>query len=227
VSYELPTGVRWILLDAVSTLMFPDPPVADVYHSIAHRFGSQLTVAEIRQRFAAAFSREFGGLNRPTSEAAELARWRRVVAATLCDVPEAGGQPFELLWKHFAQGSAWRLYGDAAPVLAQLSHRGYRLGIASNFDGRLHAIVRSLQPLRYCERVFVSSEIGFSKPDGRFFQTVQGMLAAQSDQILLVGDDRINDHEGALAAGWQAVLVHRDGVAASHGHISALSELVS
>jgi putative hydrolase of the HAD superfamily len=264
VSYELPTGVRWILFDAVGTLIYPDPPVAEAYRAVALRFGLELSIATIGQRFASAVSheqnsvpgsslgphcreapasraaREAGASGKcvpredpgnekptrpPTSEPLERARWQRVVAAVFEELPSATGEPFELLWHHFAQPGAWQLFDDVAPSLAELARRGYRLGIASNFDSRLSGIARALPPLAACERVFVSSEIGFSKPDERFFSGVEQRLGTFPRQMLLVGDDAVNDHEGALAAGWHAALLHREGPPASHEHISALSEL--
>jgi putative hydrolase of the HAD superfamily len=223
--------VRWILFDAVGTLLYPDPPVAEVYHAIARQFGSQLGPSEIRERFVAQLATEFsrGDTLRgpPTSESGEYQRWRRIVAAVLHDLPNAGGQPFELLWRHFAQPSSWQLFADVPRTLATLDRRGFRLGIASNFDGRLHAIVRALPELAVSQRTFVSSEIGFSKPDPRFFAAVTAQLAARPEQILLVGDDRRNDFEGAIAAGWQAVLIERElAVSGTHGEsVSTLADL--
>ena len=222
-------SVRWILFDAVGTLIYPDPPVAEVYRGVARRFGLELSAAEIHDRFAAAFAHEFaavGSERPPTSEASERARWQRVVAAVLHELAAPAEEPFDLLWAHFARADSWRTFEDVAPTLAKLARRGVRLGIASNFDGRLHGIVQATSPLAACERVFVSSEIGFSKPDRRFFQSVQRQLNVSPDEILLVGDDVQNDQQGALAAGWRTVLVRR-GAPASGANISALSELLS
>jgi putative hydrolase of the HAD superfamily len=222
-------GVRWILFDAVGTLIYPNPPVAEAYHRVARDFQSQLTVAEIKQRFAAAFASEFHrgpGLDRPlTSEAAECERWGRVVAAVLDDVPHAAGEPFERLWQHFAQPSSWRLFDDVPAALSALAARGFRLGIASNFDNRLHRIVAGHAALGACERVFVSSEIGYSKPDRRFFGEIEKTVAVR--RILLVGDDRVNDFVGATNAGWRALLIERESGAASPGRLQSLRQLVS
>src|SRR5687768_14880222 len=157
-------GVRWVLFDAVGTLIYADPPVAEVYQAAGRKFGSRLEASEIQQRFRIAWAAEAeagSSLTRPaTSEFAELARWRQIVAAVFGDVPpESAGRLFQSLWLHFACPQSWRLYGDVEPALRGLRQRDCRLGIASNFDGRLLKIVQSLSGLAACERVFVSSQL--------------------------------------------------------------------
>jgi putative hydrolase of the HAD superfamily len=221
--------VRWILFDAVGTLIHPDPLVAVAYQSVAREFGVELDVDVIRERFTAAFSREFSaadGLAREsTSEQDEYNRWRCIVAAVLHDVPDGAGEPFERLWRHFSLPASWRLFDDVLPALKNLAGRGYRLGIASNFDRRLLAIAQAHLLLAYCEHAFISSEISFSKPDPRYFAAVLQELGVPASEILLVGDDLKNDYEGALAAGCQAVLLTRGGGPPQARTISSLAEL--
>src|SRR5437899_13853 len=149
-------GIRWILFDAVGTLIFPSPPVADVYYAAASRFGSRLTVAEIQQRFSIALEKHFAG-GCATSEPNERHRWRSIVGDVITDIPLGVDAVFEDLWQHFADPQHWRLYDDVAPTLTGLSRRGFQLGIASNFDGRLKNIIRGHSALSQCNSVFVSS----------------------------------------------------------------------
>ena len=221
-------GIRWILFDAVGTLIYAAPPVAEVYHSAGQRFGSRLPIETIRERFAAALRAERSAarcqvharmgvpapqsgvhLSRPpTSEAAERKRWRRIVATVIDDV-ENGDELFDQLWRHFAEPRHWRAYDDVPSACEALRGRGFHLGIASNFDGRLHAIVAAHPALAACEAVFVSSEIGYAKPDPRFFAAVQGRLGVSPAEIVLIGDDEVSDVAGATAAGWRAAYLDR------------------
>jgi len=207
------SGIRWILFDAVGTLIYADPPVAEVYHAAGREFGSRLSVAEIQQRFAAALRDELRTdavtLERPpTSEAYERDRWRQIVGVVIDDV-SGGEELFERLWRHFAQPQHWRLYDDVAPTLEALGSHRFRLGIASNFDSRLEAIVAAHPALAACEVVFVSSAVGYVKPDPRFFASVAERLGVSPAEIVLIGDDEVNDMEGATAAGWWAVHLDR------------------
>jgi putative hydrolase of the HAD superfamily len=205
-----PVNVRCILFDAVGTLIYADPPVSEVYHAAARRFGSRLTADEIAARFRSALADSHKCRNNPTCESHERECWRTIVSRVIDDVPDARGELFGQLWDHFAQPRHWRLFDDASPVLTALAESGLRLGIASNFDGRLRKIVAGHPPLSPCTELFLSSEIGFSKPAQQFFSTVATQLDVPPGDILLVGDDEISDVEGALAAGWHAVHINRE-----------------
>ena len=223
------TSVKVVVFDAVGTLLHADPPVAEVYHLAGWEHGSQLSPEEVSRRLRAAFAAsEAGeGLVRPaTNETLERERWRRIVTAIFDDVPDAGEGLFRTLWQHFADPAHWRLYSDAAVVIEELAARGLRLAIASNFDRRLQAIVHADRHLRRCERCFVSSEIGYPKPDRRFFAAIEAQLGLLPGEILLVGDDWTNDIEGARAAGWQTVWLQRK-VAGKPGAIGSLTEILA
>lgn len=218
-------GARWILFDAVGTLMFPEPSVAEVYYAAAARFGSRLSLAEIHRRFPLALEKGFSG-GCETSEENEHNRWRAIVAEVVNDIPQPENVEavFRQLWLHFAQPGSWRLYDDAAAALRELHGRGFRLGIASNFDGRLNRIVGGHAALGACEKVFVSSDVGYCKPDARFFRTIQDRLGVAANQIALVGDDEMCDVQAATVAGWRAI--HLDRSATRAHAIQSLYELL-
>ncbi|MBW8883252.1 MAG: HAD-IA family hydrolase [Planctomycetia bacterium] len=203
-------GVRWILFDAVGTLMYPDPPVAEVYWRAAGRFGSGLSIAEIEERFPLALERNFAG-GCATSEANERQRWRKIVGDVISDIPQHIDTVFEYLWQHFSQPRHWGLYEDVESTLGQLHCRGFQLGIASNFDARLKCIVAGHSMLAGCDVAFVSSDIGYSKPDARFFRGIQERLGVDNGQIALVGDDDVCDVQAAIAAGWRSIHLDRRG----------------
>jgi putative hydrolase of the HAD superfamily len=221
--------VKAIVFDAVGTLIHADPPVAEVYHLAGWQHGSQLGRDEITQRFRAAFTAsEAGtGLVRPaTSESLERERWRKIVASVFDDVPDPGGVLFDSLWRHFAQAEHWRLFDDAAAVLDELAGNGLRLAIASNFDRRLHAICHGHAALGLPERCFISSEVGYPKPDTRFFAAIESQLGLQPSDLLLVGDDWTNDILGARAAGWQTMWLQRKATPSAEPHIRNLLALL-
>lgn len=222
----LKPGIQWVLFDAVGTLLYPDPPVAAAYGAVAREFGSRLSPAEIAVRFPAAFQRELG-TSLATSEALERARWQQIVAAVIDDVPANHGPVFDRLWSHFAAPQNWRLFPDVGATLGKLRDRGLRLGIASNLDSRLHAIVAGQPELALVETVFVSSQVGFAKPDPRFFAEIERRLGQPPPALALVGDDELNDFQGAASAGWQSIWLRRDPHEAGSPAIRSLSELLS
>lgn len=215
--------IQAVLFDAVGTLIYADPPVAAVYRAGGLRHGIDLSEDVIRVRFGEAFAAEEAADTRFPSpridHERERQRWRRIVSAVF---PELGDteQLFSELWDYFAQPASWRLFDDVRECWDRLSASGVIPGIASNFDERLLRICRGLPPLDHCQQVFGSSQIGYRKPAPEFFRAIEASLALPADRILLVGDDWDGDYQGALAAGWQSVLLDRDG---SHSHLDAAS----
>ncbi len=201
--------VRAVVFDAVGTLLHPEPPVGAVYHAVGARHGSRLPREVVRARFHAAFARQeeadrAAGLR--TDEARELARWRAIVAEVFDDVRDLEGC-FQELYAHFASPGSWRCAAGSGGALRALAGRGLRVGIASNFDARLHGLVAGLEELASVRHVVVSSEVGWRKPSPRFFEAVCRQVGLAAPEVLLVGDDFENDYAGATAAGMGALLL--------------------
>ena len=82
-------------------------------------------------------------------------------------------------------------------------------------NGNRRAQGRKLSALRLerwfdADRMFISGEIGYHKPDVRAFQTVQDRLAVPDADIWYIGDTYENDIAGAHHAGWHTIwLNHR------------------
>lgn len=230
-------SIRVLLCDAVGTLIYPKPSASVAYHQLGQRFGSTLSVEEIEQRFRTAFGREDArdrtdssgsphGLGRmPTDEQRERARWRSIVAEVFRELPDTECKLFETLWSHFADRRHWALFDDVAELWSTMADGDLTVGIASNFDARLPRICSELPPLDQCRHVFWSAQVGYAKPSPEFFAQVQQQLAVNPQQILLVGDNPVNDFQGALAAGWHAVLLDRNGKSGEPTAISSLDQL--
>jgi putative hydrolase of the HAD superfamily len=200
-------GATAVFFDAVGTLLLPHPDVAKTYAAVAHRHGVEVDEDAIGPRFREAFRAEEAADRADgwvTSEAREVERWRRVVAAAL---PGTGEAAFVELFTHFARPSAWRLPFGAGPVFTEMAARGLVLGIASNFDRRLAAVLAGFPDLApLAGRVVISSQVGVRKPHPRFFAELAAVAGYDPGRIVLVGDDVGNDMVGATEAGLRAVL---------------------
>jgi len=205
------SGLKAVFFDAVGTLIHPEPPAAAVYARVARPLGSRLALPVITKRFQTAFARQ-EALDRAagfrTSEAREVCRWRQIVADVLDDVPDTE-VCFQELYGHFGRPEAWTCDPQAAPLLERLKERGLLLGMASNYDQRLHAVVAGKPELRLLRRVVLSSEVGWRKPAAEFFAALAGAAGVPPEAILFVGDDPQNDYSGAELAGLTAVLLDR------------------
>jgi putative hydrolase of the HAD superfamily len=220
--------VRGVVFDLVDTLMRPVPAAAEAYRLAGQQFGHNLSAEEAAVRFRKAFARqekldrEQHGLR--TSPDRERARWAEIVAEVF-PAAEPSEQLFESLWRHFALSEHWRAFSDVGPALAALGGLGLRLAIGSNFDERLHGVVRGCADLQVigADAVFDSAALGWRKPARPFFEAIEARLGLPPTALLMVGDDAYNDLAGAQSAGWQAYLVGsgrgEDGEAAGLGEL--------
>lgn len=202
-------AIRVVLFDAVGTLIHPEPAAGLVYARIGRRYGSQLAEAEIRERFKQAFAAEEEADRQNgwrTNEVREEARWRNIVTRVLDDI-EDRETCFRELYAWFARPDAWRCAPEIDHLLRGLQDLGLMTGLASNFDGRLRQVLAGLPELRSVGQVFVSAELGWRKPGTSFFSTICDQLRVTAAEVLFVGDDRINDEEGARKAGMKALLL--------------------
>jgi putative hydrolase of the HAD superfamily len=201
--------IRALFFDAVGTLIEPDPPAVEIYASVGREHGSDLAAPLIAQRFRDAFQLEEARDEASAwsvSEERERERWRNIVAHVFGD---GGGfeEIFADLWQHFSQRGAWRLAEGAGAVLQQLSRRGLVLGLASNFDRRLHAIADAMPELAPLQVRVISSEVGWRKPSPQFFQAMVRAAGHEARQTLYIGDRRDMDHDPARGAGLSALLL--------------------
>ena len=192
-------------LDAVGTLLVPAEPVPETYRRHARRFGATLLSREIDLRFQKAYSRIWSPkLSTRTSEEIEKARWRRLVHEVFQGSVRSKDLLFHALWQHYARGEAWRLAEGVEALIQHLNRKQIAWGIASNFDQRLHSVVRSFPALRGARFIFTSAELGVSK-SRVFFKRISEVLS--HDSALMIGDSLSHDIDGALQAGWQAAWI--------------------
>jgi putative hydrolase of the HAD superfamily len=197
-----------VAFDGVGTLIHPKPAAAEVYTDVGQRFGSRLTAGEIRTRLAAAFAEEErldNVCDLRTDENRELRRWQSIVSRVLDDVADPGAC-FAELFQHFARPDSWRTEPDAARLLQQLRDSGYPIALASNYDHRLRSVLAGLESMASIGVVVISSEVGWRKPAPPFFTHLTAALGVPAHAVLYIGDDPVNDYEGARQAGMQAML---------------------
>ncbi|MBH56449.1 MAG: hypothetical protein CMJ82_04620 [Planctomycetaceae bacterium] len=208
----LSSNTKIILFDAVGTVMFAQPDIAQAYVEIGGRFISGLDPQQVLTRFKDVFSTVFSAENarNAVTEESTLDAWRQVVEGTFPEFNEAGGELFEQLWSHFADGDSWRVYEDVADCFDRLQEQGFELGIASNFDRRLEQIVVNNPVLSRVQHVFHSAQLGWNKPARGFCEGITKRLEVSPNQICLVGDRLDNDIQPALAAGWQGIWIDRE-----------------
>jgi putative hydrolase of the HAD superfamily len=229
ISRESLQNVRWVVFDAVGTVIFADPPVHMAYHRIGRKHGSSVTPEEALRRFrqalAARAATTASGNELATNEDSERQFWRDVVATVLPDVSSFDAC-FDELFSHFANPRSWGCFVDVTEAIEILQSRGIQIALASNFDARLHAVIDGLSELADVRTRIVSTEVGWKKPSRQFFDSVISRCGVLADQILMIGDDRKDDVDAARAAGLRALHLDRSHRAEGNS-IATLDELAS
>jgi putative hydrolase of the HAD superfamily len=226
-------GVKAILFDAAGTLFRVRGSVGQAYATVAARHGVEVDPHDIEERFRRAFvvmpPLAFPGT--PVGELLqrELGWWQQVATAAFAGIRFANFDAFfRDLFDYFAHADAWELFADVRPALQALQARGLRLGIVSNFDGRLVGICEGLGIADTFETIVMSGRTGCAKPDPRIFGVALDRLRVAAAEAMHVGDSDNEDVKGAQAAGVRPVLIQREGaVAHSSECLNDLRELLS
>jgi putative hydrolase of the HAD superfamily len=221
-----PRDASAVVFDAVGTLIEAVPSVAEAYAGVAQRQGLATDVRAIETLFRRHFRADEAVEqleSLATDEPRERARWRRIVANVLPDLPDLE-RGFQELWEHFGRPSSWRVYADVGATLIALERAGVAIRIASNFDARLRQVVLGLPPLaRFSESLVISSEIGVRKPHPAFYAATCASLDLPPERVLWVGDDPENDVRGPRRAGSSSLLLNRNALA--HPDLPSLPRL--
>ena len=128
--------------------------------------------------------------------------------ATIGYPPEAV-DPFKHAFRA-AWGKTHTLVPGAKEMLENLQAKGYRLFAASNSFGNLQrSRLEKAGILKYFEDTYISMDIGYDKPDIRFYQEALRRCGLQAKEVLMIGDSMTTDVIGAQKAGMDALFFDR------------------
>nr|WP_275068117.1 HAD family hydrolase [Mammaliicoccus vitulinus] len=92
------------------------------------------------------------------------------------------------------------------------SHPEIQIGIITNGEKkRQWNKIKTLGLLRWFseERIFISGEIGYSKPNKKIFDFVEFKLKLIKNETYFIGDSYNNDVVGSYNAGWNAIWINK------------------
>ena len=213
--------IKAVFFDAAGTLIKPARSVGESYAAIAAKHGKEVSSTNITERFRTCFDAAprlaFPSATEDTVAALERDWWKSLVAQVF--EPWSPFVRFEEyfaeLFAYFASPNAWTLYPEVLETLTSLKERDLILDVISNFDSRLVPILYGLGAGAQFENIFVSSRVGYAKPDGRIFNAALSCHGLAPAQALHVGDSEINDLSGANQAGIKGILVERGKTSAA------------
>jgi putative hydrolase of the HAD superfamily len=208
--------IKAVFFDAAGTLMRTRAKVGETYARIAAQHGKTVSPADLAARFRVCFAAAprlaFPGGAEESIRGLERHWWKDLVSEVFR--PWAPFENFEAyfteLFDFFASHEAWVLYPEALDTLLELKRRGLILDVISNFDSRLIGILAGLGVRPLFEHVFLSSRVGYAKPDAEIFHAALRQHGLEPAEALHVGDNEVCDLQGANQAGLRAVLIDRD-----------------
>jgi HAD superfamily hydrolase (TIGR01509 family) len=111
----------------------------------------------------------------------------------------------EALYDRLLDPDGWLPYADTEPTLRTLHDAGIKVAVVSNvgFDIRPHFAAWGLDAL--VDAFALSYEVGRTKPDPAIFLRACGMLGADPERTLMVGDTAAD--AGAVQAGCAALVL--------------------
>ena len=211
------SSIEAVFFDVGGTLVEVSPSVGHVYAGACARLGASVEPAAIQSAFDQAWvalSADVppGADRYRIFEGGERAWWERLSAQAFeaCGVAREHRPHVEDLRAVFAKADAWRIYPDVHDALAALSRAGIRLGVISNWDSRLPALLRTLELSEPFEAIVHSAAAGYEKPHPEIFRAALSALGVSARASAHVGDRLEEDYEGARRAGLVGVLLQRE-----------------
>lgn len=196
-----------LFFDAAGTLIETAEPVSTSYARILGEHGHAVTAERVETGFPKAFSEagEPDFRSMPNGELAERSWWRGIVE-TCVDSPITD-EAFDALFRYFARPEAWKLLPDVLSTLETARSWGLRLAVVSNFDSRLHGVLKGLGLHDTFECIVTSADARVRKPAAGIFAHAMDKMQLAPEAIYHVGDSERYDLGGATAAGIRAFLL--------------------
>ena len=199
--------IKALTFDAAGTLIRTAEPVATVYARLLATYGHTLDESRLALRFPEAFATagdpDFVAF--PNGDLAERKWWRQIVES--CVRGPVSDAAFNELFSHYAEPSAWEVMPGVLETLRRAKGLGYRLAVVSNFDSRLHGLLRGLGLVSWFEVIVTSADAQARKPSPQIFLHALKQLGLSAHEVCHVGDSESLDVRGAAAAGINAFLI--------------------
>lgn len=207
-----------IFFDAVGTLFGVRDGVGVTYGRIAKKNGVDVDPKLLEDAFCKAFRRSkapiFPGVDSFQIPEREFKWWENIAQETFTEagvIDQFEDFPgfFTQLYAHFATPDPWFVFQDVMPAIKLWHSQGIELGLISNFDSRLFAIVELMGLQEYFSSITISSVVGAAKPDSKMFLSALDKHNCLPSQAWHIGDSQTEDYEGASKIGMRAFLLER------------------
>ena len=214
-----PTLPKVIFFDAMGTLFDLKSSVGEIYQYFASKQGIKVDAKSLNKAFITSY-KAAPSLAFSATQSHELAQqefiwWKNVVQMTFEQVEVLDEfsnftEFFTELYNYFATKKPWYIYPDVLPCLKYWQQQEIDLGIISNFDSRLIAVLKALDLEHFFTSITISSVAGFAKPEQNIFDIALKKHGLVPQEAWHIGDSKNEDYIGAKNVGINAFWLNRD-----------------
>ncbi|KAM6928441.1 haloacid dehalogenase-like hydrolase domain-containing protein 3 [Xenentodon cancila] len=207
--------LRWVLWDVKDTLLKVRASVGEQYCKETEQMGLSLNPAEVDAAFRQVY--QYYSRKYPNYGIAQgldgKSWWIGVVRDTLsrCRVqdPALLDTAANNLYHNFSNAENWEVFPDSTKVLESCSSLGLKLGVVSNFDNRLEAVLHSCGLVSHFSFLITSEGAGVAKPSPAIFHEALQKCGTPADSVAHVGDHYVNDYVTSRSVGIHGFLLDR------------------
>ena len=121
----------------------------------------------------------------------------------------------------------WIIKPEALEVFNYLQTKNIHIGLISNFDIVLHDLLDTHLKIKpYFAYLHVSQEVGYEKPDQRFYESFLQTYSLDPKETLYIGDSYELDFLPSQKLGFQSVLLDEDNHYESIKDFPKISSLI-
>lgn len=217
----MPGPLRTIFFDVGHTLLFPNRQIIDAPLHERGAFPSRQQLQSVERRT----KKEFDTLQQEGR--ADHGFWHLFYTHLLDELSLPDDALRQALVQAIRNSANWGGIRSGTRETLQRIGKRYRMGVISNADGKIAALLEQNQIADCFLTITDSGVVGYEKPHGAIFEAALGEMRAAAGESLYVGDVYSVDYLGATAAGMRAILFDVAGAYRDTGvpRVESLEEL--
>ncbi|AXR59544.1 HAD-IA family hydrolase [Leptospira mayottensis] len=148
--------------------------------------------------------------------------WKELLADFLERIPDRVSleKAFPIIYNKFADPELWTVDPGFWKLKNYCKNENWGLGVISNWDHRLRALLEAKEISEYLNPIIVSAEFGYEKPSPKIFEEAMRLVRLSGDCLVYCGDKYELDVVVPRSLGWRSYLKNKKG------DLESLSELI-
>ncbi len=205
--------IKAVFFDADNTLYKVVPTYGHVYRDVLKKHGIAVNPDSINRKIGkiwTGFASDYLNIsqNGQTNKEREDQLWQEFFSRVLngINVSFRSEDLYSDIYKAFSDVKYRKITNHLIECLENLKIQGKVLGVLSNYDLRVHSLLKELGLNKYFEYTFSCIDVGFKKPSKRAFEVVSDSIGISGEKIIYVGDNLELDYIASRNAGWKSIL---------------------